>query len=77
MYMDEQWRYDHEYFQRMIERDERMNLKVVGGIITNMSELIKDVSSNDGGSLPGLQERAREDSSSDDNTNSYVDDEIY
>ena len=29
MYMNERWQYDHEYFQRMIERDARMNLEVV------------------------------------------------
>ena len=54
-----------------------MNPEVIGGIITNMSKLIKDDSSSDGGSMPGLQERAREDSSSDDDTNSYSDDGIY
>ena len=54
-----------------------MNPGVVGAIITNMSELIKDDSSYEGGSVPGLQVRAREDSSSDDETNSCDDDGTY
>ena len=29
MYMNKRWKYDHEYFQRMIERDTRMNPEVV------------------------------------------------
>ena len=29
MQMNERWQYDHEYFQRMIERDERMNPEVI------------------------------------------------
>ena len=29
IYMNEQWRYDHKYFQQMIERDTRMNPEVV------------------------------------------------
>ena len=29
MYMNERWQYDHEYFQRMIERDTRTNPEVV------------------------------------------------
>ena len=28
-HMNERWQYDHEYFQRMIEGDERMNLGVI------------------------------------------------
>ena len=75
MYMDEQWRYDHEYFQQMIKQDKRMNPEVIGTIITNMSELIKDNSSSEGGSMPGLQERTRENLSSNDETNSCDDDD--
>ena len=45
MYMDERWKYDHKYFQKMIEQDIRLNPKVVGCIITGMSELNKDKSS--------------------------------
>ena len=30
MYMNMWWNYDHEYFQRMIKRDTRMNPEVVG-----------------------------------------------
>ena len=29
MHMNERWQSDHEYFQRMIERDARMNLEIV------------------------------------------------
>ena len=54
-----------------------MNPEVLGAIITNMSELIKDDLSSDGGLMPGLQERAKEDLFSDDETDSYDDDEIY
>ena len=61
----------------MIEQDRKMNPKVVGAIITNMSELIKDDSSSDGESMLGLQELAREDLSSNNDTDSYGDDEIY
>ena len=61
----------------MIEQDERMNPRVDNTINTNMSELIKDNSSNEGGSMPGLQEKARENSSIDDDTNSCDDEGIY
>ena len=54
--MDRRWNYDHEYFQRMIDRHSRMNDKVVGCIITDMSELNKDDSSSDGGSVSSLQD---------------------
>ena len=37
---------------------------VVGAVITNLREVIYNGSSSDEGSMPGLQERAREDSSS-------------
>ena len=30
MYMNMQWNYDHEYFQRMIKRDSKMNPEVFG-----------------------------------------------
>ena len=46
MYMDGRWEYDHEYFQQMIERDIRMNTKVVGCVITGMSGLNKDEASS-------------------------------
>ena len=29
MHMNERWQYDHEYFQRMIERDARINPEVI------------------------------------------------
>ena len=75
--MDERWWYDDEYFLRIIERDKGRNPKVVDATITNMSGLIKDDSSNDSGLMTGLQERAREDSSSSDETDSFDDDGIY
>ena len=61
----------------MIKQDGRMKPEVVGGIITNMFDLDKNNSSNDDDLIPGLQERAREDSFSDDNTNSYGCNVIY
>ena len=59
MYMDRRWEYDHEYFQRMIERDRRINAEVVGRIITRMSELNKDELSSDDDSMLDLQDRTR------------------
>ena len=56
MYMDGRWNYDHKYFQRMIDRHGRMNAEVVGCIITGMSELNKDDSYSDDGSMPSLQD---------------------
>ena len=64
--MTGRWEYDHEYFQRMIEWEQRSNTEAVGAIITNLHELFNDDSSSDDGSMPGLQERGREDSSSSD-----------
>ena len=46
-------------------------------IITRMSELNKDKSSSDDNSMPGLQDRIKENSSSDGDTNSYGNDGIY
>ena len=60
----------------MIKRDKRMNPGVVGTIITNMFEVIHD-SSTKGGLMPGLQERAREDLSNNNEIDSYDDDGIY
>ena len=77
MYMDGRWNYDHEYFQRMINRHGRMNAEVVGCIITGISELNKDDSSSDGGSMPSLQDRCQSDWSSDDDTDSYGDNDMY
>ena len=77
--MDRSWNYDHEYFQRMFDRHGRMNSEVVGCIIIiiGMSELNKDDSSSDGSSMPSLQDRAQSDLSSDDDTDSYGDDDMY
>ena len=61
----------------MIDRHDRMNAEVVGCIITGMSELNKDDLSSDGSSLPGLQDRARSDPSSSDDTGSYCKDNLY
>ena len=75
--MDGRWNYDHKYFQRMINRDRRMNAEVVGCIITGMSELNKDDSSSDDGSMPSLQDQGQNDWSSDDGTDSYGEDGMY
>ena len=40
--------------------------ELVGASITNMHEFLKDEVSSDDGSMPGLQDRARSDSSSSD-----------
>ena len=40
--------------------------EIVGALITNMHEFLNDELSSDDGSMPGLQERARSDSSSSD-----------
>ena len=75
--MDGRLNYDHEYYQRMIDRYRRMNAEVVGCIITGMSELNKDDSSSDGGSMPSLQNGSQSDWSSEDDTDSYGDDDMY
>ena len=77
MYTDEQWRYVNKYFQHMIKQNRSMNPKVVDVIIIGMPELNKDNSFSDNGLMPGLQERVRKDSSSNDNTDPYGDDGIY
>ena len=77
MYLDGRWEYDHEYFQQMIKRDVRMNTKVVGCIITGMSDLNKDKSSSGDDSMLDLQDRAREDSFSNNDSDSIDDDGIY
>ena len=41
-----------------------MDTEAIGGIITNLHELVHNDSSSNEGSMSGLQERAREDSSS-------------
>ena len=55
-HVDGRWNYDHKYFQRMIDRRGKMIAEVVGCIITGMSELNKDDSSSDDGSMPSLQD---------------------
>ena len=68
--MNMRWNHDHEYFQQMIEWEQRMEVEVVGevvgAVITNLHKLLNDESSSDDDSRPGLQERGREDSSSSD-----------
>ena len=66
MYMNSRWNLDHEYFQRMIEWEQRVDDEVVGAVITNLREMIYDEASSNDGSMTGLQERAREDSLSSD-----------
>ena len=71
--MNDRWNQDHEYFQRMIEWERRVENEddpvaeeVVGAVITNMRALMEDEYGSDTSSMPGLQERGREDSSSSD-----------
>ena len=54
-----------------------MNNKAVGAIITNLRKAIQSDSSSEDGSMPGLQERARKKSSSNDDTDSCGEDGIY
>ena len=55
-----------------------MNSEAIDGIITNLRWAIANKSSSsEDGSMPDLQERAREDSSSDWDINSFGDDGIY
>ena len=62
----------------MTEHEQKVNGEAIGGIITNLHEAIKsESSSSEDGSMPDLQERAREDSASDKDTNSFGDDGIY
>ena len=77
MYMDGRWNYNHEYFQRMIDRHGRMNAEVIDCIIIDMAKLIKDDSSSDGGSMPSLQDGGQSDWSSNNDTDSYGDDDMY
>ena len=61
----------------MIDRYGRMNAEVVGCIITDMSELNKDDSSIDDGSMTSLQDGCQSDCFSDDDTDSYDDNDMY
>ena len=61
----------------MIDRHGRMNAEVVDCIITGMSELNKDDSSSEGSSMPGLQDRARSNLSSSDDTGSCGENDLY
>ena len=54
-----------------------MNAKVVGCIITGMSELNKNDSSSESSSMPTLQGRGQSDLSSSDDTDSYGEDDLY
>ena len=64
MHMCNRWEYDHEYFQRMIDRTNRLRTsETVGAIIVNMDQLNYD-SESEGESMPGLQERQPDDWSS-------------
>ena len=62
----------------MIKREQKLKGKTVSGIITNLREAIGDnSSSSEDGSMPDLQEKAREDSFSDGDTHSFGEDGIY
>ena len=60
-----------------MEWQSKLDDKVVGCIISSMSVLNIDDSSSEDGSMPGLQERAQSDSSSDDDTDSLCGSELY
>ena len=80
MYMNIRWNHDHEYFQRMIEWEQRVAVEtgpspriitrssnedeLVGALITNMQDFLDDESSSDNSSMPGLQTRGLSNSSS-------------
>ena len=80
MYMNIRWNHDHEYFQRMIEWEQRVAVEtgpssriitrssnedeLVGALITNMQDFLDDESSSDNSSMPGLQSRGLSNSSS-------------
>ena len=82
MYMNVRWKHDHEYFQRMIEWEEREAKvsetqqmtsprgdnedEIVGALITNMREFLEEETTSDDDSMPGLQDRGRSESSSSD-----------
>ena len=62
----------------MIERQSRIDDKDVWCVISGMSVLNNDDSSSEDGSMPGLQDRARSDSSSSgDDTDSLCGSELY
>ena len=63
-FMNIRWNHDHEYFQRMIEWEQRDDGDIVGALITNMYEFLEDKSSSDDSSMPVLQDRGLSDSSS-------------
>ena len=75
--MDGRWEYDHEYFQQIIEREQRVNTETIGAVVTNLYEVIQSNSSSKDLSISGLQETAREDLSSNDDTDVYNKDGIY
>ena len=61
----------------MIEWEQQVNNKAVGAIIINLCEAIQSDSSSKDWSMPSLQEKAREDLSSNDNTDSCGEGDIY
>ena len=77
MYMDGRWEYDHVYFQQMIKQEQQVNNEAVGAIITNLRKAIYNNLSSKDGSIPVLQERAREDSPSNEDSDSCREDGIY
>ena len=60
----------------MIQRQSKLDDEVVGCIISGMSVLNIDDSSSEDGSMPCLQERARSDSSSGDDIDSFCGSEL-
>ena len=61
----------------MIEREQKVNNEAISATITNYYDAIQRDSSSKNGSMSGLQEKAREDSSSNSDTNSFDEDWIY
>ena len=71
MHICSRWEYDHEYFQRMMDRTNRLMInETVRAIIVNMDQLEYD-SESEGESMPGLQERQPDDWSSCDDDSYY------
>ena len=62
----------------MIECEQKVNSETVGCNITNLREVIENnSSSSEDGSMPGLQERAKEDLFSNDYTDFFGEDGMY
>ena len=61
----------------MTEQDQQVNNEAIVAIITNLCEGIHRNSTSKDGSMPGLQKRAREDLSNDNDTDSWGEDGMF